>query len=149
LARPPPGDVYRQVVLVRVPDLDVDLYLENVAQLADASRWLWVVVGDDHGALSAEGAARVEDLLQQYGSQRQAIAAAADVARAEGRRTFTLEVELPERAGADVEQLLDLIERVNRMVGEEGLAIPASPKLNAFRKSLLGEVARQLRSGAS
>jgi hypothetical protein len=149
LARPSAAAVYRQGVLVRVPDVDVDLYLENVAQLADASRWLWVVVGDDHGTLSAEGAARVEDLLQQYGSQRQVIAAAADAARAEGHRTFTLEVELPARASTDVEQLLDLIERVNRMVGDEGLAVPASPKLNAFRKFLLGEVARQLRVGVS
>ncbi|MCU1483521.1 MAG: hypothetical protein JWN67_267 [Actinomycetia bacterium] len=134
---------------MRVPDVDVDLYLENVVQLGEALPWLWVVLGDDQRdlALTAEGAARIEDLLQQYGSQRQAIAAQAEAAEQAGRSTFTLEVELPEGASADVEQLLDLLELVSRMVGEEGLASPASPKINAFRRFLLGEVARQLRAG--
>jgi hypothetical protein len=33
------------------------------------------------------------------------------------------------------------------MVGEEGLALPASPEIVAFRQHLLGEVGRQLRAG--
>ena len=134
---------------MRVPDVDVDLYLENVLQLAEALPWLWVVLGDDQQdlALTADGAARIDDLLQQYGSQRQTIAAQAEGAKRAGRSTFTLEVELPDGASTDVEQLLDLLERVSRMVGEEGLASPASPKINAFRTFLLTEVARQLRAG--
>ena len=71
----------------------------------------------------------------------------ADAAKSSGQRTFTLEIDLPPSASADVEQLLELVERVSRMVGEQGLAMPASPKLIAFRQHLLGEVARQLHAG--
>jgi hypothetical protein len=136
-------------VIVRVPEVDVDLYFANAEQLGEAVQWLWVVLGDSHQELplSAEDAARTEELLQLYAPQRRVMADQAETARTAGRRTFTVELDLPERAGADFDRLLELLDLVNELVTEQGLALPASSQIREFRQMLLGGIARQLRAG--
>lgn len=133
-------------MLVRVADIDVDLYFANAEQLGEASRWLWVVLGDADRELplSADDAARIEDLLQDYAAQRRTANLQAQRARTAGAATFTLEIELPDRARTDVPQVIELLDRVNRMVTQEGFVMPASPEIRAFRRRLLGEIAAQV-----
>lgn len=142
------GAVRCVFVLVRIPNVPVDLYFANNEQLDDAVRQLWIVIGDVDGALPVSGqdAAMTEEILRAYRPQRDRSNAQAAAARAAGAATFTIEIELPERALADLERLGGLLVRLDRLCTEQGIALPASPEIRAFRRDLLAAIADQLRA---
>lgn len=136
-------------MVVTVPDVPVDVYLASWEQLDEAVRWLWVVLGDADSELplTSDDAAETEDLLRRYAAQRSVGSAQAEAARSEGRRTFTLELELPQESGADLEHLLELLDLVDRLLVEQNLAPPASAEIRSHRRALLGQMASQVRQG--
>ena len=137
-------------MLVRVPNVSVELYFANVANLADAIRHMWVVVGDVDGTLplSAEDAAVTEELFRTYRPQGEVVAALAAAARDRGDLNFTVEVDFPLDALEHLERLLGLFDRIDQMVAEQGLAVPASRELRNFRRALVSAMADQLRAAS-
>jgi hypothetical protein len=135
------------VIRVRIPDVSVELYFTSNAQLADAMRQLWIVLGDVDGTLplSAQDAADTEEILRRYRPQGHAVAAHAAAADARGDLTFTVEIDLPADALEHLDHLLGLFDRIDRMNAQQGLALPASPEIRHFRRALITSMADQLR----
>lgn len=133
-------------MLVRVPDVSVDLYFANSAQLADNLLRVWAVVRDRDGGLplSAGDSAAIEDILHRYRSHREAVTEQASVARARGQATFTLEIDLPASAADDIAYLTRRLVRIEELSAEQGLLLPAPPEVRAFRLALFAAIAGQL-----
>jgi hypothetical protein len=136
-------------VLVRIRDVSLELFFANRTYLADAVAQLWVVSGDTEGMLplSAGDAAIIDELLRTYRPQRDVLATQAAAALARGDKTFTLELDLPNRAHEDFQYLSRLLERVDQLCDEQGLALPAPPEVRAFRQSMLAAIIEQLQRG--
>src|SRR5438270_14081723 len=102
---------------VRIPDVSVELYFTSNAQLADAMRQLWIVLGDVDGTLplSARDAADTEEILRRYRPQRNAVASNAAAAKARGDLNFTVDVDLPADAVEDLDHLLGVFDLIDRM----------------------------------
>lgn len=131
---------------MRVPDVSIELYFESSTQLADTLARAWSELHDQVGglALPLGDAAAIEDILRTYRPYRDAVADQANSAKADGRSTFTLEIDLPTSAPDDVAYITRLLARIEQLCAEHGIELPATAEIRAFRLGLFAAIAAQL-----
>lgn len=134
-------------MLVEVAEVPVDLYFANAEQLTEAIAALSSVSGSEGLALplTPTEATRTASILHRYAAQREAAAFQAGAARERGDSTFTLEIDLPEHAGDDLDHLLELFDRIDDLCAEQDMAWPAPIAVRAFRRSTLRSLAARVR----
>src|SRR4051794_26351949 len=132
---------------VRILDVPVELHLESQAQLQDAVRELWLVLGGASRALPLTGddAADVEDLIRTFRPQSEEAARQAQAARDRGAATCSLVLRSPAAAAHDAPRLMELLERVDQLRKQELYVPSARPEVVAYRRWLGAEIARQVR----
>jgi hypothetical protein len=136
-------------VLVRVRDVSVDLVFLNQRLLAETFARIWAAGGlvESHVSVAAGDVAAIEDLMRTYGPLRELVGEQADAARARGDATFTVEVDLPERARDDIAYVVRLLGRIEELGAEETAALPAPPEVREWRVQILAAIAEQLQQG--
>lgn len=138
-------------MLVRIPDVPVDLFFANAEQLVEAVAALSTVFGahGDELPLTGEDVARTNEILRRYADQRQAAASQAGAARRRDEPTFVLELDFPPQAADDLDYLISLTDRIDDLCAEQDMAWPAPIAIRAFRRTTLRRLATAVREADS
>jgi hypothetical protein len=136
-----------KVVLVGVP---VDVHLASVQHISDLRHELLIVrAGEEAGQRVHDPrlAKLIED-IDPDGVSGAAGRAQSEAARAEGRDTIDLELDLPADAAATCARMVAALEEADELCRElELLTLAASPEVAGFRQWVAAELVGQLTEG--
>lgn len=137
---------------VRLLELPTDLVMRNRRHLDDLVHELQIMqAGVDSGAVQAGPrlAALMSEILDAYSPARDTAWEQAERARASGRETLDIDVEIPPAAAGAAARLVELLEEADRMCRDlQLLTMAAPPDVAALRRWAGAQIVAQVERGA-
>ena len=136
---------------VRLLNLPIELLFRNRRHLDDLLHELHIMQA---GAVSGQVepgprlAALMSDLLDAYSPVRDVVWEQAERARAMGRRTVDVDLEVPVAVAGDAARMVELLERADRMCQDlELLTLAAPPDVADLRRWISAQIVGQVDRG--